>query len=342
MQLPLFYTSIFSIQPRHLGRSTSSFRGRPHGASREKRGVSVLLGLFGSQTLVAPLLQTGHQHRTGQVAQAVIGGSTHIKEAIEGGNNTHDLGGQAEGLYHYQQLDNTAAGDTAAAGGQDGGEQDHPQHHLDADGLAADLADEHNDAAIKDHAAVVFQRHGDLDLVITNRPLDPEEYERLLCYREQLVLAVPETFPINDSHRPQKLRPEELGEEIAQVPPERCVSLTEFSDIPYVVLQEGNYLRLCTDVMFQECRLHPQVLLEVQKSAVAYNFAHFGLGATIISNMLVAHRPVGDGLVYYKIRSDHATRDAYLCYRKGRYVTTAMKKIIELLTEPDVEGTLSP
>lgn len=186
----------------------------------------------------------------------------------------------------------------------------------------------------------VMLDNGDLDLIITNRPLDPEEYERLLCYREQLVLAVPEDFPVNGRHQAQRLRPEELGPGIARVPPERCVSLTEFSDIPYVVLQEGNYLRLCTDVMFQECRLQPHVLLEVQKSAVAYNFAHFGLGATIISNMLVAHRPVGDGLVYYKIRSDHAARDAYLCYRRGRYVTTAMKKIIELLTEPGAAGPL--
>ena len=183
--------------------------------------------------------------------------------------------------------------------------------------------------------------NGDLDLDNTNRPLDPEEYERLLCYREQMVLAVPEDFPVYGRHQAQRLRPEELDPGTAGVPPERCVSLTEFSDIPYVVLQEGNYLRLCTDVMFQECRLQPQVLLEVQKSAVAYNFAHFGLGATIISNMLVAHRPVGDGLVYYKIRSNHAARDAYLCYRKGRYVTTAMKKIIELLTEPDEAGTFS-
>ena len=183
----------------------------------------------------------------------------------------------------------------------------------------------------------VMLDNGDLDLVITNRPLDPEEYERLLCYQEQLLLAVPEDFSINQQYRCHRLSSEELGERIAQVPPERCVSLSEFRELPYVVLQEGNYLRLCTDVMFQECRFQPRVILEVQKSAVAYNFAHFGLGATIISNMLVAHRPAGDGLAYYKIRSDHAARDAYLCYRKGRYVTTAMKKIIELLTAPEAD-----
>ena len=179
----------------------------------------------------------------------------------------------------------------------------------------------------------VMLDNGDLDLIITNRPLDPEEYERLICYREQLVLAVPAAFPINEVHQAQQLAPRELGEGIALVPPERCVLLDDFAHIPYIVLHEGNYLRLCTNVMFQERRIQPNILLEVEKSSVAYNFAHFGLGATIISNMLVACYPPGDGLVYYTIRSDHAARDAFLCYRRGRYVTTAMRKIIELLTE---------
>ena len=157
-----------------------------------------------------------------------------------------------------------------------------------------------------------------------------------------VVLAVPAAFPINEVHQAQQLAPRELGEGIALVPPERCVLLDDFAHIPYIVLHEGNYLRLCTNVMFQERRIQPNILLEVEKSSVAYNFAHFGLGATIISNMLVACYPPGDGLVYYKIRSDHAARDAFLCYRRGRYVTTAMRKIIELLTETaDWRGPIS-
>lgn len=47
------------------------------------------------------------------------------------------------------------ARDAAAARGKDGGEQDDAEHHFEADALAADLTDEHNDAAVKDDAAVV-------------------------------------------------------------------------------------------------------------------------------------------------------------------------------------------
>lgn len=179
----------------------------------------------------------------------------------------------------------------------------------------------------------VMLDNGDLDFIITNRPLASEEYERLVCYREQLVLAVPASFPVNEAHHAQQLTSLELGERIVDVPPERCVLLDDFAGIPYVILHEGNYLRLCTDVMFQERHIQPNVLLEVEKSSVAYNFAHFGLGATIISNMLVSCYPQTTVWCITRSAAIMLPREAFLCYRRGRYVTTAMKKIIELLTE---------
>ena len=174
---------------------------------------------------------------------------------------------------------------------------------------------------------------GDLDLLITNRPLDPEAYQRVLCYREQLILAVPESFPINRRYTAQRLAPEEVGDGIDAVPEERWVSLSDFTDLPYILLQGSNYLRLCTDMMFQECQSQPEPILEVESSAVAFNFVRLGIGATILSNVLTAHVQEGSGLCFYRIRSAYAARDAFLCYRKGRFVTAAMRRIIELLTE---------
>lgn len=175
---------------------------------------------------------------------------------------------------------------------------------------------------------------GDLDLLITNRPLDPEAYQRVLCYREQLILAVPEAFSINRRFSAQRLAPEEVESvPLRSVPEERWVSLADFADLPYILLQGSNYLRLCTDMMFQECQIQPEPILEVESSAVAFNFARLGIGATILSNVLTAHVQEGAGLCFYRIRSAYSARDAFLCYRKGRFVTAAMRRIIELLTE---------
>lgn len=59
---------------------------------------------------------------------------------------------------------------------------------------------------------------GDLDLVITNRPLDTESYERIVCYRENLLLAVPSHFAVNEGLRNYQLTQAERGEMIFYCP----------------------------------------------------------------------------------------------------------------------------
>lgn len=174
--------------------------------------------------------------------------------------------------------------------------------------------------------------NGELDVIITNRPFAADIYCRQVCYREALVMAVPKDLAVNALLADKQLTGEELGERIFSVPEERCVSPAELARVPMVLLHDGNYLRSCTDIIFRECGVEPNVVLEVEKSAVAYTFASLGLGATIISNALIAgfHNR---SLCCYKLSGPYALRDAYVCYRKGRHVTAAMRRFIKLLTE---------
>jgi len=172
---------------------------------------------------------------------------------------------------------------------------------------------------------------GILDLVVTNRPLNTAEYEKDLCYRENLVIALPDNFPIRDSLKSKKLTANELGENIFSVPPEKDVTLAEFGDIPYILLSSSNYLRLCCDMMFQECHISPNIFLEVQSSSAAYNFSSLGLGATIISNILVDSLQQESNLSFYKLNSAYAVRDTYICYRKTKYLSAAVKQMLHFL-----------
>ena len=120
---------------------------------------------------------------------------------------------------------------------------------------------------------------GDLDLVITNRPLDTESYERIVCYRENLLLAVPSHFAVNEGLRNYQLTQAERGEMIFLLPEERCAPLEYFYDTPFILLHDGNYLRLCCERMFEENHFQPRLVMEMDRSMVAYNFARYGLGA---------------------------------------------------------------
>lgn len=173
---------------------------------------------------------------------------------------------------------------------------------------------------------------GELDLIVTNRPLSTDLYCRQTVFQEALVLAVPKELPVNAALERLRLREDELGEGIFSVPPERCVPPAALDGMPMVLLHDGNYLRQCVDAILQEGGAEPNVVQEVERSAVAYTFARLGMGATIISHLLIQSFP-GRHLCLYKLNGPYALRDGFVCYRRGRYVTAAMGRFIEMLME---------
>ena len=176
---------------------------------------------------------------------------------------------------------------------------------------------------------------GAIDLIITSQPLDQDGYEVQLCYQEQLIIAVPKEYQVN-----QKLTDNCLQWEAPNTDKTMLVSLQEFEHTPFILLNRGNYLRSCTDMLFREAQIEPEVVLEVEQSSVAYNFANYGLGAAIFSSRFIS-RDYFKNLKYYAIASEYAQRKGYVCFRRGCYVTTAMQQFIQMLRNAAEEhGTM--
>lgn len=176
---------------------------------------------------------------------------------------------------------------------------------------------------------------GAIDLIITSQPLDQDGYEVQLCYQEQLIIAVPKEYQVN-----QKLTDNCLQWETPNSDKTMLVSLQEFEHTPFILLNRGNYLRSCTDMLFREAQIEPEVVLEVEQSSVAYNFANYGLGAAFFSSRFIS-RDYFKNLKYYAIASEYAQRKGYVCFRRGCYVTTAMQQFIQMLRNAAEEhGTM--
>ena len=169
---------------------------------------------------------------------------------------------------------------------------------------------------------------GKLDLIITNSQLNPHEYKKIMLYHEYLVVAVPKKFSINKILKDKQLTKQDLQSGIIATN-KKTVSIAQFAHIPFIFLYKENYLRRCTDMLFEEGKILPNVILEVEQPGIAYNFAHYGLAATILSNTRVANLTNQNSLTFYKVRSDYTERDAFIYYRKSVLETTAMKKFIE-------------
>lgn len=175
-----------------------------------------------------------------------------------------------------------------------------------------------------------FLNAGKLDLVITNQPLDERKYEQIVANEEQLLLVVPKDFEVNKKQKEKQLTVEDVQKKITQIPHEMCVPLSVFANIPFVMLRQENYLRKCTDILFEEFDVFPRIILEVAQSALAYNFASLGVGATIISNALIEKTEKNRTLCFYKIDSAHTSRKSFIYYRKNSFVTPAMNEFVNM------------
>lgn len=172
---------------------------------------------------------------------------------------------------------------------------------------------------------------GDLDLIITNRPLEHARYETIPCYSESLLVAAPSTWAGAEKYRSYQLSEDEVGEKAISLPDQRCLSLQVFHTLPFVLLHDGNYLRRCCEKMFEEASFHPDIILEVENSSIAYNFSRLGLGASILSSVLVEKLYQNNLLLFYKPSSEYALRKGFICYKKGRFVTSAMRQFIKTI-----------
>lgn len=174
--------------------------------------------------------------------------------------------------------------------------------------------------------------NGKVDIVFTNRPVDTQKYERVPCYAENLIVAVSKSIELPDELGSKQLTERELQGELFSVPKERCVTLREFANIPFILLEPNNYLRFCTDSLFQESGVEPKIVLETGGSSTSLNFANLGVGATICSNWLVAGGGKGYDLSCFKIAGELARRNVYICYRRGEALTYAAEAFIRILS----------
>lgn len=80
-----------------------------------------------------------------------------------------------------------------------------------------------------------------LDLVLeTAMEKDDTSIKRYLFRKENLILAVPESFPVNRKLQPYRLSRQEILSKSFLKPEVEAVPLKEFKDVPFITMKPGN------------------------------------------------------------------------------------------------------
>ncbi|MFR5634142.1 MAG: LysR family transcriptional regulator [Monoglobales bacterium] len=157
-----------------------------------------------------------------------------------------------------------------------------------------------------------------------------EKFERYPAFQDNILLAVPEQFSVNQRLEGKALRASDIIKKVHLH--ENCprVSIEQFSDVDFILLQPGNNLYDRTKIMFQNAGMKPKIKMLVSQLVTAYHLADSGIGAAFISDLLVTRKE--DRLLYYKLDSDLFHRLFYILLPSRRYVSHAVKGFMQFFS----------
>jgi len=171
---------------------------------------------------------------------------------------------------------------------------------------------------------------GTIDLVLDNCPMNPDLFEQYTLGHEHLLLAVHSSFCKDNPFASSRFTYKDILVNRHMDPEIPAVSIQAFSDMPFIALRAGNDTRYRMDKLFCKAEVQPNVQLEVDQLATAYNIACSKLGATLVSDTLIYKAPPNPEMHFYKLDDSTATRPIYLYYKRSRYVSLAMQKFLDV------------
>lgn len=172
-----------------------------------------------------------------------------------------------------------------------------------------------------------------LDFVIDNYHYDSILYNKELYCEENILLAVPKHFAVNEELGMYQLSYKNIKNKnyLNQKYPE--VPLGRFADLPFIMLTQGNDTRTRGDRLCRNVGFKPNIVLEFNQQSTAYMASSTQLGATFISDILVSQLPTFENLVYYKLDGEEAKRKVFFYYKTHKYKTRVMEEFVRMMHE---------
>ena len=170
----------------------------------------------------------------------------------------------------------------------------------------------------------------DLDLTFLSDQAILSEYPHRGVFYDHVLLAVPRSFSLPEKVREMGYQAEDilLGRHLVE---ERRLNLSEFQDLPFLLLSPGNNLYARSQVMFAEAHFQPKVKTTLDQLDTAYALASHGFGATFVSDREVDEK--SKELLFFCPDSDQTVRGFYGVLPKQNYIPHAVEAFLSYVTK---------
>lgn len=162
---------------------------------------------------------------------------------------------------------------------------------------------------------VKYLQAGTIDYSLDVEGVDNAVFEAIEWEEEQIILAVPAHFSVNEELRDYRLGLADLQSRGFLHPDVAAVGMEQFRDQPFILLKQGNDLyrrgmRLCRNAGFM-----PQVAIYMDQLLTSYYAACNGTGIAFVRAGIADYIEQSEKICFYKIADAAAVRRICL-YRK--------------------------
>lgn len=172
----------------------------------------------------------------------------------------------------------------------------------------------------------------EIDLMFSAKEFNESKYQFHAGLQDFLFISVPKHLLLKEELRKYVITREEIlhkrYDEIEAIP-----SLKPLSNIPFVILKEGNNLNERARMLFQLEGISPKIEMRLDQLTTAHYISKSGLGATFTTDRLIKQIDDNGELLYIKF--DHALmiRNFNIILKKNRLISSLLYDLLENISE---------
>lgn len=173
-----------------------------------------------------------------------------------------------------------------------------------------------------------------VDLIVDAGICDTVRFEKVLLYKENIVLAVPnQMVPVSIKNLAFTGDEIKAGRHLSENG--RSVDVKVFRNLPFLLLKKEHDLHQRAMEICKESGFEPKSDMHLNQLLTSFNLTKQGFGISFVSDSLVCYTE-NRNVSYFSCsiqNKELLQRDVFVAYRKNRHVSRAMKCFIELAQE---------
>ena len=174
-------------------------------------------------------------------------------------------------------------------------------------------------------------RSGIVDIVLDVEKPDASVFDSIVWAEEQIVLAVPAAYEVNNRLEKYRLTFEDIGSGRYLEPRYPKVNMKQFENEMFLLLKKGNDMYHRGLKMCRRAGFTPKVAMQLDQLLTAYYIACSGKGITFVRTGVTHHLEATNKVFFYKIDDENSVRKIMLHYKKSQPLSKAGTDFIEFL-----------